>query len=619
MKKILVIIFIMTLLIGFDSCQDYFLEKPDTTGTVDLDEIFSSTKNAEAALFYCYRQALKHGWPTGFGLGHGTLGSISGELCRGYDWFATYAISNSGLSATGQVPGNEASGTAGADCMPQSWEYIRASFIVKENIDKVSDMSDPMKEYIKAEATALIAYRYMGMFYRYGGVPIVRKSFISDDDLNIPRASLEETLGYIIELCDEAFPKLPDTWSNIEGGKYVGRLTKGVALAIKARALMYAARPLFNSATPYLDLGANNNLICFGNTDPNRWQDAITANEAVLTWASANGYRLINTGGALAGQPNPNAADDYGNACSKLNNNEEVLLAYYIETGPGDNWMAHQYNTSNYWTYWRYDTDKVGLLGNFLVNYHDKNGNNIDWPKVGDTEPRDIQNWVDNINNIEPRFRIDLVVPGLGGWANPDHNSWQPAGWNRALSNYETKADGAPSGVFPNAANQAQGCGFNSKFYYKAGTRTWFHPPLFRLAETYLNLAEAYNEAGNSTKALENLNMVHNRAGLPAVTETDKDLLRKMIWREKAVEYFNENHRYYDVKHWKHPDIATELIGGQRRELQFLRTTGSELLEYMVLYWMADTYVSAWYPRMYLEPFHQNEINKGIIIQNPGY
>ena len=618
MKKQILIVIIVTiaLLSGFNSCQDYFLEKPDTTGTVDMDAIFSSTKNAEAALFYCYRQALKHGWPTGIGISHATLASISGEQCRGYDWFSSYAISNSGLSASGQVPSNEASGTAGADCMPQSWEYIRASFIVKENIKKVPDMNATMKTYIEGEATALIAYRYMGMFYRYGGVPIVKKSFNSDDDLNIPRASLQETLDYIIELCDTAYSKLPDTWSNIEGGKYSGRITKGVALAIKARALMYAARPLFNSATPYLDLGANNNLICFGNQDPARWQEAIKANEAVLTWANANGYRLINTSGAT-GQPNPNAADDYGNACSKLYN-EEILLDYRIETGPGDNWLAHHYNYSPYWNYWHYDTDMVGLMGNFLDNYCDKNGNDIDFPKVGESAPRDIQDWVDIMNNIEPRFRIDFVSPGVGGLANPTDNNWMPAGWGRALANIETRSSGI-SQSFPDAASHSKGCSFSAKFYYQAGSRTWFHPPLFRLAETYLHLAEAYNESGNTTEALKNLNIVHNRAGLPAVTETNKEILRKIIWREKAVEFFHENQRYYDVKHWKHPDIGTEIIGGQRRELQFLSTTGSTVIDYLVSYWMAETYVSAWFPRMYLEPFHQNEINKGIIIQNPGY
>ncbi len=74
MKKICTTLLLLVCLMANYSCQDFFLQKPDVSGTVDLDEIYSSTKNAEAALFRCYRDVLKHGWPTGIGWGHGTLG-----------------------------------------------------------------------------------------------------------------------------------------------------------------------------------------------------------------------------------------------------------------------------------------------------------------------------------------------------------------------------------------------------------------------------------------------------------------------------------------------------------------------------------------------------------------
>ncbi len=74
------------------------------------------------------------------------------------------------------------------------------------------------------------------------------------------------------------------------------------------------------------------------------------------------------------------------------------------------------------------------------------------------------------------------------------------------------------------------------KFYYKARRPYLVRvSAVFRVAEFYLNLAEAYNEAGTLYKALQNLNVVHNRAGLPSITETDKDKLRKIIQREWAV------------------------------------------------------------------------------------
>ncbi len=611
MKKFAIIILVIGLA-GLISCQDTFLEKPDTTGTVDLNEIYSSSKNAEAALYTCYRNVLLQGWPGGWGVGHGALASISGERSKGYSWHGTNTISLTGLSVNG-TDGSD----GGAENFGSNWAYIRACFLVKENIDKVPDMTDELKGYVKAEATGLVAYRYMGMFYRYGGLPIVRKSLEATDDLNIPRESLQSTLDYIIELCDEAYNGLPSgNWS----ANMTGRLTRGAVLAIKARALEFAARPLFNSATPYLDNGANNNLICFGNEDASRWQKAIEANEAVLTWANANGYELINTGGAGDGKANPNALDDYGTATSTPAN-KEVLLAYKCDDTNQWNWpgsaLFYYMNTSPNWTNNRWDTDLVGLLTNFLELYYKNDGTNQDWPKIGESKAREASDWLAKIPQMEARCLADNIFPGFDAYNNPGVYNYSAQGWGRSTANT------GKEGSFPQAISSGKGCGFPVKFYYHAESRAWFEPPLFRLAETYLNLAEAYNEAGNATKALENLNKVHNRAGLPAVAETDKIKLREIIQREKAIEFYNENHRYYDVKHWKLKDISNGIIGGTMRELQFKikeSASGSDNLAVnLESYWDAVSYVAFWSPKMYLEPIPQSEVNKGVTLQNPGY
>lgn len=606
MKKIFILLFIATLF----SCEDMFLEMPDTSGTVDLNEVYSSAKNAEGAVAQCYRNVLKHGWPTGWGVGHGTLGSISGESSRGYNWHGTWSITESGLSVTGS-DGSD----GGADNFGQNWMYIRECYLVKENIDMVPDMDETMKNYIKAEATGLIAYRYMGMFYRYGGLPLVEKAFNSDDNLFLERASLEDTYQFVLNLIDEAYNGLPDKWEN----KYTGRLTKGVALAIKARLQLFAARPLFNSNTPYISNSETDHLVCFGSNDPNRWDAAITANEAVLTWANANGYKLINTGGAATGQPNPNAIDDYGTAVSTPCN-EEIILAYkYNEQDQTNQWstIPYYYNTSAYWWRESYDSEKNGVLTNFMENYYLKDGTDPSWPKVGESEPRPISHWFDIIDNIEVRFRLDHIAPGAPSLSNPGDGNWSLEGWGRKTGNTRGINN------FPGTGEYGAAGGCNTKFYYKAGGRVWFEAPLFRLAETYLNLAEAYNEKGNSAKALENLNKVHNRAGLPAITETNQEKLRRIIWREKAIEFKGENLRYYDVKHWKHPDIDNGIIGGQMRELQFYVDEGLDrhgnIPECLISYWDANAYYSYWNPKMYLEPIPQGEVNKGILIQNPGY
>ena len=68
MKKILVSMMLLGSL-GLFSCQDMFLQMPDTTGTVDLKEVYGSAKNAKGALMTCYRQSLLHGLPGGWGGG----------------------------------------------------------------------------------------------------------------------------------------------------------------------------------------------------------------------------------------------------------------------------------------------------------------------------------------------------------------------------------------------------------------------------------------------------------------------------------------------------------------------------------------------------------------------
>lgn len=79
MKKIIVTLLISASL-GLSACQDTFLQMPDTTGTVDLNEVYGSAKNAKSALMTCYREALIHGLPGGWGVGHGTLGASAARF-----------------------------------------------------------------------------------------------------------------------------------------------------------------------------------------------------------------------------------------------------------------------------------------------------------------------------------------------------------------------------------------------------------------------------------------------------------------------------------------------------------------------------------------------------------
>ncbi|WCT14855.1 RagB/SusD family nutrient uptake outer membrane protein [Mucilaginibacter jinjuensis] len=596
MKKLLYLLIGVGLVTGIYSCQKTFLQKPNTTGSSTIETVFSNTTGALSALSAAYRLALIQGLPYS-GLGHGTLSGISGEMSKGYNWHATFLIAGNGMSPN-PGDGNDA---LADDKFSDDYASIRKNYLVLENVDKVSDMDAATKATIKAEMTGLNAYRYMGMFIRYGGVPIVTKSFDASDNLSVPRGTLQQTLDQVTTLCDAAIAGLPDKWPDNFGG----RLTKGSVLAIKARTLMFAARPLFNTATPYLSFGSNNKMICFGNQDQNRWTAAITANEAMISWANANGYGIINTGGGI-NTPNTKAFDDYGNATSTPSN-REVILAYKVDEG--GNGIPKYFNRSPYYNLNgdRYDTDNSGTLSNFMTNYYKADGTDQTWPGINDAA-RPYSEYNTKIMQMEPRCLVDNLFPGIDAANNAGDYSWSVAGWQRGIINQN--------------GGQGKGNATTTKFYYHAGSRLWMEFPLFRMAEFYLNLAEAYNEVGNTAKALENLNVVHNRAGLPSITTADQSALRKAIQREWAVEFYNENQRYFLVKHWKLDDIGNGLLGGAMREFSFTTVPGAanvNLASALLTYKDYVTYTAYWNPKMYLDPFPQAEINKGIIVQNPGY
>ena len=143
------------------------------------------------------------------------------------------------------------------------------------------------------------------------------------------------------------------------------------------------------------------------------------------------------------------------------------------------------------------------------------------------------------------------------------------------------------------------------------------------MSEFYLNIAEGYNELGNPVEALNYLNIIRERGGIPPETETGQGKLRESIAREWAVEFYAENQYYPHARAWKKGD---SMIGGSMYGFTFTAAPGftgafPESPEDYGEYSLADAYVPvyAWHERMYLSPINPNEVNKGIIVQNPGY
>lgn len=608
-NKIFIKFIALLFVTGLVSCADDFLETPEGAVGTTVNDVFSNAKEAEGAIAGAYSTILSSGlpnsaWsPTGILPHNATEALLSGEDLTNINWTKWDDVASAGYSAD-MVAGTYATD----DHFMYNFVFIRNAWNVYENIDLVPDMSEAEKEIVKSEMKVLVAFRYTEMLKRYGGVPIVDRVLRGDEDILFPRSSVQSTLDFIVKLCDEGAAGLDGhLWS----GENSGRVNKGVALAVKAEALTYAARPLFNASAPYLSMedATYDTLVWLGGYSESRWTAAIEANKAVIQWGQSNGFELIDT---------DNPFDDFGTAVG-LPANKEVLLAYKNnEAGnySGSNNMFDQYNFINP------NKNKDPMMGHTsleMLNYfYRADGTDQDWPKMGDPA-LPASDYREKAEEMSARCRASVWFFGLpvvnnldgpNGTGNPLGNHYDIYKYSRFWMAYQ---------IGINAAT-----GRLAKFWYQAGRtgRSWFEFPIYRMPEFYLNIAEGYNATGNTSEALNYLNKIRDRAGLPLETITDQTQLEKSIEREWAAEFYNENQFLPHARHWKK---AHEMIKGEHHGFKFTKTSTSgnrifvpnQYVDYEVIEDFRTTHV--WFDRMNLSPIQRYEIDKGYLVQNPGY
>src|SRR5690606_23003404 len=157
------------------------------------------------------------------------------------------------------------------------YKLIRYANIAIENIDR-SPADEALKNRLRGEAHFLRAYHYHQLVKLYGGVPIIKETFTLSDNFELPRNSYSECIDFIVDECEKAADLLPLEYN----GNDIGRATKGAALALKARVLVYAASDLYHKTNEIFPAVPHPELLGFidGN-QINRWQAAKAAAKAV--------------------------------------------------------------------------------------------------------------------------------------------------------------------------------------------------------------------------------------------------------------------------------------------------------------------------------------------------
>ena len=617
MKRIkLYILLVAGLFVTLTSCEDFalgekLLQKPPSTD-ITIDTIFSTAELARRVLWNSYDylpyghstatffSAMKKGNIEGLtDLNHGYCND-SGELQIYYPGKYNADVENSNLSGT--IAMNNISKFRFKEF--GSWTGIRHAWLFYENVDRVPDMSAEEKSRLKAEAKLLVAIFYANMFRHYGGLPLIDHS-LRADELKFPeRATVKETVDFIVRLLDDAItcPELPWILSASERDNWYGRVTKASAMGLKVRVLLFAASPLFNDTEAYYPGEASDkHLTWYGDRQDSRWEDAAKAGLAFFKTMKSEGYyKLVEKEDTPKGTYRHAFRDAYYTRGST-----EALIATFRDI--------------------RLSTQNALLIQSIRWGGFSPTKESFDMFPMADGTAFDWDNPAHSKNpfiNRDPRLFETIYLNGDNFKGkpielfqeNPADKANYPKGAN--FGNYPIDATSVNTGLtaFKYGLDRDGG-------EFTGRVVQWPH---LRLAEIYLSYAEALNELGRAKvkdelgmDAFDYVDAVRNRVGLGDLNRSlDQEGLREAILTERVCEFMWEEVRFFDLIRWKRDDIFSKRLHG----LKVFRHKTTKEYKFQEFLLPERAWQKEFSPKNYLSAFPSDEINKGYgLIQNPGW
>ena len=473
------------------------------------------------------------------------------------------------------------------------WTNISNCNIFFERVDNVGFTDEAEKTKLVGQVRFIRAFEYWDLIARWGAMPIITKSFsINDRDeiVDQKRNTYKECIDFLVGELDQAAKELPANWS----GDDYGRATSVAALALKSRILLYAASPLMNEDVKIPEVG-------YTTPEPDRWQKAAKAATEALDAAQAAGYELYN----LDGDPSKNYQMIFMDNTAA---NKETLFARMGTNSAGGESISScdQYNNPNGYGGWGGNCPLQELVDAYEV-VKDGVASKFDW-----NNPEEKAN---PYANRDPRFYATILYDGAK-WMTRNVETYFD------VDNNGTIIGGGKDTKFGNDSWNASPTGYNMKKFMDEGyalnswnfcARNWIH---LRMAELYLNKAEALYHIGDEEGAREALKPVRQRAGMPAVTATGADLL-EAIKNERRIEFAFEEHRYFDVRRWKE---APKYFGSTVHAITIKKyPDGKKTYEVDKL--RSDVGGDRkWDDKMYWLPISKSEMDKNPnLVQNPGY
>ncbi len=459
------------------------------------------------------------------------------------------------------------------DAWRENYAQIRKANLYFYRIEN-STATPKVVDRLSAEMRFLRAWGYFDLISFYGDVPLITDVIeLGSESFDRGRTPYHEIVGFIVNELDLAIPNLPVERFN----NNTGRVTRGAAMGLKARVLLYAASQLHNPSG-----------------DATKWQAAANAAKEVIDL------------------PEYTIDPDYSNLYNTQRSREVIMARGYTQENPQFFLFGWFFNVDRYFL-------PPNYFGDVDTRFFTPLQSLVDAYETLDGRPVDPQN---PYLNRDPRLDMTLI----------HHNSVLPVNGVNTKIEYHIDSEDPSNSKLAGLASVANGGTVSHYNVLKqtdiskvplnlfGATAQVLTPWIYmRKAEFYLNYAEAQIELGNFGEARNAINTVRARenVNMPPVIESG-DALRQRYRNERRVELAFENHRWYDIIRWQ---IGNEVLTQPAMGVTVTRDRSTNPV--IDIYSYDDRIIDnlrVWDSKMSFLPIPRREIEASPSLgQNPGY
>lgn len=627
MKRLYILAGLLAGLLSFTSCEDYLDRTPDDKTTEQ--QVFTRFDKVESLVTDLYAHAKYANRPLLY-LNHFGISSISDECsASSHESAIPYQFWVGNYGPSQGMPSNSS-----------YWQYwndlyttIRSANIILEGVKKYNTPDNPQDGRVGdlrrriGEVYFLRGYMHYLLIRAYGEAVYINRVINPGDDMTFEKESFHSMVDKICADADSAYARV-DAWN---GGQYFGRVDKGACLGLKAMVRWMAATPMWNGGNLPNDTRVFKSEYGY---DPKRWELARDAAKAVLECKKTDGslrYKLYET------YDKDDFRDVDGNA--ETNNKkvqQRLWQMMYDMNAIQDEWV------------WFVTRDKdTGWSGDILPP-----------SQGGHARQRPLQEQVDEYEYIGPDgygypIYCDHAVKDGYDDGNPYESVQRDPRFYRDIRYHGSWYGGAQlntaegnDAVSGSYLDQASHTGYYLRKFYKDGWdrghggHSISGPAIWRLPEFIYIYCEAVNElSGPNEEIYDLINQVRARsfmAPMPPAVKTDKELMNEYIQRERRVELFYENNRYWtsrlylepenygtesnvDPSDWPYPKNQRQSHGMKPVEDPNGKIVVNGKNYRMERFTVEDGRVFT-SPKSYLFPILQEELKRcPSLVQNPGW